>query len=137
MPTNNGMTNATESEDGTVLGPVFGHIPGYPVGSCFENRAELAQAGVHRHRQAGISGSASKGADSIVGAFRKGSGSASWVCASSSPIGATGNGVYCVRFSCTCSWRLPSPLASSSGQTMWITSSETTTTRLDNDPAVG
>lgn len=47
-------------------GPVFGHTPGYPVGSYFENRAELAQAGVHRHRQAGISGSASKGADSIV-----------------------------------------------------------------------
>ncbi len=47
-------------------GPVFGHIPGYPVGSWFENRAELANAGVHRHRQAGISGSASKGADSIV-----------------------------------------------------------------------
>ena len=47
-------------------GLVFGHIPGYPVGSRFENRAELAEAGVHRHRQAGISGSASKGADSIV-----------------------------------------------------------------------
>jgi putative restriction endonuclease len=49
-----------------VPGPIFGHIPGYPVGSHFENRAELAQAGVHRHRQAGISGSANKGADSIV-----------------------------------------------------------------------
>ena len=47
-------------------GPVFGHIPGYPVGSRFENRAALAEAGVHRHRQAGISGSATKGADSIV-----------------------------------------------------------------------
>jgi len=47
-------------------GPVFGHIPGYPVGSRFENRVALAEAGVHRHRQAGISGSASKGADSIV-----------------------------------------------------------------------
>jgi putative restriction endonuclease len=49
-----------------VPGPVFGHIPGYPVGSRFENRAELADAGVHRHRQAGISGSSSQGADSIV-----------------------------------------------------------------------
>ncbi len=47
-------------------GPVFGHILGYPLGSWFENRAELADAGVHRHRQAGISGSASEGADSIV-----------------------------------------------------------------------
>jgi putative restriction endonuclease len=49
-----------------VLGPVFGHILGYPLGSWFENRAELADAGVHRHRQAGISGSSSRGADSIV-----------------------------------------------------------------------
>jgi len=49
-----------------VPGPVFGHIPGYPIGSWFENRAELADAGVHRHRQAGISGSSSQGADSIV-----------------------------------------------------------------------
>ena len=47
-------------------GPVFVHVNGYPVGSHFENRAALAKAGVHRHRQAGISGSASKGADSIV-----------------------------------------------------------------------
>jgi putative restriction endonuclease len=47
-------------------GPVFGHIADFPVGSRFESRAELADAGVHRHRQAGISGSASKGADSIV-----------------------------------------------------------------------
>ena len=47
-------------------GPVFGHIPGYPLGSRFESRAELSEAGVHRHRQAGISGSASEGADSIV-----------------------------------------------------------------------
>jgi putative restriction endonuclease len=49
-----------------VPGPVFGHIPGYPVGSRFESRAELSEAGVHRHRQAGISGSASEGAGSIV-----------------------------------------------------------------------
>lgn len=47
-------------------GPVFGHIPGYPVGSRFESRAELSESCVHRHRQAGISGSASEGAHSIV-----------------------------------------------------------------------
>ena len=58
--------HATARKDGTLPGPVFGHIPGYPVGSRFENRAALAEAGVHRHRQAGISGSVSKGADSIV-----------------------------------------------------------------------
>jgi putative restriction endonuclease len=52
--------------DRTVPGPVFGHILGYPVGSQFENRAELAQAGVHRHIQAGIAGTAKEGADSIV-----------------------------------------------------------------------
>jgi len=47
-------------------GPVFGPVPRYPVGSWFENRAELADAWVHRHRQAGISGSSTQGADSIV-----------------------------------------------------------------------
>ncbi len=36
------------------------------MGSWFEDRAELADAGVYRHRQAGISGSANEGADSIV-----------------------------------------------------------------------
>ena len=45
---------------------VFGEIPGYPPGSMFRNREELATAGVHRPTQAGISGSASEGADSIV-----------------------------------------------------------------------
>jgi putative restriction endonuclease len=49
-----------------VPGPVFGHIPGHPVGSRFKSRAELSESGVHRHRQAGISGSAGEGADSIV-----------------------------------------------------------------------
>lgn len=46
--------------------PVFGHIAGHPVGTCFENRTELAKAGVHRHTQAGIAGTAREGADSIV-----------------------------------------------------------------------
>jgi putative restriction endonuclease len=45
---------------------VFGHVPGYPEGSLFENRAELHAAGVHRHLQAGISGSQTEGAESIV-----------------------------------------------------------------------
>lgn len=47
-------------------GPVFGHVPDYPVGSRFGSRAELADAGVHRHREAGISGSASEGAGDLV-----------------------------------------------------------------------
>jgi putative restriction endonuclease len=45
---------------------VFGHIPGYSEGSRFASRAELAKAGVHRHIQAGIAGTAKEGADSIV-----------------------------------------------------------------------
>lgn len=44
----------------------FGHVPGYPPGFLFENRAELAESGVHRHRQAGISGSQYEGAESVV-----------------------------------------------------------------------
>ena len=45
---------------------VFGHVPGYPPGSLFETRQELFEAGVHRHRQAGIAGSQSEGAESVV-----------------------------------------------------------------------
>lgn len=45
---------------------VFGHIPGYPVGSWFESRASLAAAGLHRPLVAGISGTEAEGADSIV-----------------------------------------------------------------------
>lgn len=45
---------------------VFGEIPGVPEGSMIESRLELSRAGVHRPNQAGISGSATDGADSIV-----------------------------------------------------------------------
>ncbi|QIN81303.1 HNH endonuclease [Rubrobacter tropicus] len=45
---------------------IFGHIPGYPEGSLFESRAELRESGVHRPIQAGISGSQTEGAESIV-----------------------------------------------------------------------
>lgn len=45
---------------------VFGHIFGYPEGSWFESRVALSQAGLHRPRIAGISGTESEGADSIV-----------------------------------------------------------------------
>jgi putative restriction endonuclease len=45
---------------------VFGHIPGYPVGSWFEYRASLAAAGLHRPLVAGISGTEAEGANSIV-----------------------------------------------------------------------
>jgi len=44
----------------------FGHIPGYPEGSLFENRAELNESRVHIPTQAGISGSQTEGAESIV-----------------------------------------------------------------------
>src|SRR5262245_22039326 len=46
--------------------PVFGVLPGIPVGSEFQDRAELTRRGVHRHLQAGIAGTATDGADSIV-----------------------------------------------------------------------
>ena len=44
----------------------FGHIPGYPEGSCFGSRVELSQAGLHRPLIAGISGSGRIGANSVV-----------------------------------------------------------------------
>ena len=45
---------------------LFGHVPGYPEGSLFENRQELSERGVHVPTQAGISGSQTEGAESIV-----------------------------------------------------------------------
>ncbi|KAG6816453.1 hypothetical protein H0H87_005936 [Tephrocybe sp. NHM501043] len=44
----------------------IGHIPGYPVGSTFENRAELSAAGVHAPLRAGIHGNQEDGAYSVV-----------------------------------------------------------------------
>lgn len=43
----------------------YGEIAGYPVGSTFKNRIELAEAKVHRPRQGGICGG-QDGAESIV-----------------------------------------------------------------------
>jgi putative restriction endonuclease len=45
---------------------VFGEIEGFKEGHLFEDRNALNAAGVHRPTQAGISGSAAEGADSIV-----------------------------------------------------------------------
>src|SRR5215467_12408220 len=45
---------------------VFGDISGIAIGATFTNRRELHDAGIHRPLQAGISGSALEGADSIV-----------------------------------------------------------------------
>ena len=47
-------------------GRIFGHVPGFPVGSHFARRSDPRASGVHRPPQAGISGSAAEGADSIV-----------------------------------------------------------------------
>ena len=44
----------------------FGEIKGVVAGTEFASRAELAASGVHKPTQAGISGSSTKGADSIV-----------------------------------------------------------------------
>src|SRR3954462_10839423 len=43
----------------------IGELP-VPVGTVFATRAELAAAGVHRATQAGITGAAEQGAESIV-----------------------------------------------------------------------
>jgi putative restriction endonuclease len=45
---------------------VFGHIPGYPEGSCFATRTAVAEAGLHRPPVAGIAGSGRQGATSVV-----------------------------------------------------------------------
>jgi putative restriction endonuclease len=45
---------------------IFGHIPGYPEGSCFATRAAVAEAGLHRPLVAGIAGSGQYGATSVV-----------------------------------------------------------------------
>jgi putative restriction endonuclease len=45
---------------------IFGHIPNVEVGTLFPDRDALATAGVHRPLVAGISGSQTEGADSIV-----------------------------------------------------------------------
>ncbi|MGR5251967.1 YDG/SRA domain-containing protein [Vibrio astriarenae] len=44
----------------------FGHILGVEVGDIFESRATLAKVGIHPPTQAGISGGAKEGANSIV-----------------------------------------------------------------------
>ena len=44
----------------------FGEVAGIDVGTEFASRAELAASGIHRPTQAGISGSGTEGADSIV-----------------------------------------------------------------------
>lgn len=44
----------------------FGDIEGFPAGVTFDTRKELAASGIHRPLVAGISGSQSDGADSIV-----------------------------------------------------------------------
>ena len=44
----------------------FGRLPDVPEGATFATRGGVAAAGVHRPLQAGISGGASEGADSIV-----------------------------------------------------------------------
>jgi putative restriction endonuclease len=44
----------------------FGEIADIPEGTAFDTREALNIAGIHRPTQAGISGAATEGADSIV-----------------------------------------------------------------------
>ena len=60
------LWQARESVGLFVAERIFGHVPGYPEGTLFEDRAELRESGVHRPIQAGISGSQTEGAESIV-----------------------------------------------------------------------
>jgi len=46
--------------------PIYGDVPGYPVGSTFESRTELSQSRVHPPPQSGIAGPSKEGATSIV-----------------------------------------------------------------------
>jgi len=49
-----------------IMGKVFGEVPGYPIGSTWQSREELSDSKVHAPPMGGISGTAAKGADSIV-----------------------------------------------------------------------
>ncbi|MER7127296.1 YDG/SRA domain-containing protein, partial [Micrococcus luteus] len=49
-----------------IMARQFGHIDGHPVGSVYESRQQLHDAGLHKPLRAGISGGALEGADSIV-----------------------------------------------------------------------
>src|ERR687893_2290947 len=60
------LWEARESVGLFVAERIFGHVPGYPEGTLLEDRAELRESGVHRPIQAGISGSQTEGAESIV-----------------------------------------------------------------------
>ncbi|WP_380285908.1 YDG/SRA domain-containing protein [Kitasatospora purpeofusca] len=48
------------------MAKVFGHIEGHPVGSRYQRRKELSEAGVHAPLRGGIHGNSREGADSIV-----------------------------------------------------------------------
>ncbi|MFG2847786.1 YDG/SRA domain-containing protein [Kitasatospora sp. NPDC048296] len=48
------------------MAKVFGHIEGHPVGSLYQRRKELSDAGVHAPLMGGIHGNSREGADSIV-----------------------------------------------------------------------
>ncbi|WP_165976980.1 YDG/SRA domain-containing protein [Arthrobacter nitrophenolicus] len=45
---------------------IFGEIEGVPVGTPFVDRDDVRAKGLHRHKQAGISGNYEDGADAIV-----------------------------------------------------------------------
>ena len=45
---------------------IFGDIPGFPPGSVFASRLELARAAVHPPSRVGVSGTAASGAASII-----------------------------------------------------------------------
>jgi putative restriction endonuclease len=56
----------SENPDGTATEDSFGDVPDIKAGDEFATRLDLARSGVHRATQAGITGTASAGAESIV-----------------------------------------------------------------------
>ena len=60
------MLTADSDQPGDDRQRRFGDIPGTSIGTQFASRRELAAAGIHRPLVAGISGSQTDGADSIV-----------------------------------------------------------------------
>ena len=57
--------SAALAQRGQIM-KVYGEIPGVPIGTLFEDRAALHREGVHGPLMAGISGSSTEAADSIV-----------------------------------------------------------------------
>jgi putative restriction endonuclease len=67
--TDSSRSSIVDSEshaDPSRMGRYFGELPGFPIGSTWQSRLDVAHSGVHKPSVGGISGTAAEGADSIV-----------------------------------------------------------------------